>query len=98
MFYSFERSCKVIGIVPCSDHRCAFPCDDEVPCVCSILPCCAVCVNCTLLCACCATYAEIKERYYEKSGKAPPAVNGGQNVRLNQPGAPNNEPVVAKAI
>jgi len=46
---------KTVDQCCCIDHRCAFPCDKEVPCLCMCLPFCTCCVNCACGCYCCAT-------------------------------------------
>mmetsp|Transcript_12944 Transcript_12944/g.9376 ORF Transcript_12944/g.9376 Transcript_12944/m.9376 type:complete len:279 (+) Transcript_12944:30-866(+) len=54
----------------CIEYRCAFPCDDEVPCICMPIIFCTCCVNGQCYCGCCQTLEQIKYR-----GMPPPQAN-----------------------
>ena len=62
----FFLSCKGVNQRCCCDSRCAFPCDEDVPCVYSLLPFCTCCVNGECNVACCATINDVL-----KKGKQP---------------------------
>eukprot|EP01033_Poteriospumella_lacustris_P014047 gene14047-10039_t len=52
----------------CIDYSCAFPCDDDVPCLWMPLPFCTCCVNGACYCACAQSLEQLKYK-----GQAPPA-------------------------
>lgn len=46
----------------CLDYSCAFPCDEDVPCLCMPLPFCTCCVNGQCFCGCCQSLEMIRYR------------------------------------
>ncbi len=61
LFYNkFIAGIKCMCQQGCFSSRCAWPCDDEVPCVCFPCPCCLFCLDWQIVgCVCCKTYREI---------------------------------------
>lgn len=91
------NSCKGISQRLCFDRRFACPCDDDVPCVYSMIPFCTCCVNGECNVTCCATIndvlmkgkmkAQMQQQYMGQPGQqAQQAPNNGQlQVTTAQP-------------
>lgn len=54
--------CKQINQCCCLDSRCAFPCDDDVPCVCTLFPFFICCQNFACSPKCCAKASSFKRK------------------------------------
>ena len=70
-------SCKMIDQFCCLDHRCALPCDEEVPCVFGLCYFCTCCVNWNFLLNCCGTIDQIVRASQAKKGGVHDVGGGG---------------------
>jgi len=70
----FKCQCKNEGQNFCMESRSAFPCDDDVPCVCAAY-CLTCCVNWGPLCGCCLSLKSIQDHVKTTQGGAQPVAN-----------------------
>jgi hypothetical protein len=54
--------CKGVTQCFCRDHRCACPCDEDVPCAMTCFPFCTCCFNWMCNIACCATTGMLQRK------------------------------------
>lgn len=55
----------------CIDSRCAFPCTEQVPCICTLLPGCVVCASKKVKIACCPLVGEVSPQTQIQAISAP---------------------------
>jgi hypothetical protein len=85
--FLFVHSCKSVHRCNFCDSRCAFPCDDDVPCIWSGCCFCTCCVNFTCKVTCCATINELL------GARHPPLVPNAQYNNSTAPAVVTAQPM-----
>eukprot|EP01031_Cornospumella_fuschlensis_P029724 gene29724-35887_t len=94
--------CNVLQQCWCMAGACALPCNEDVPCACTLLPFCVTCVDWQCVgCECCRTIAQVKGMRDKNRGITPPPAGGappasnpaGQVVVVTMPAHQQPAPV-----